>query len=300
MAEAETIDVVLEDEKPPTEPETGAEAAKPEKKADKKPVEPEEGIETLKEQLAAANKRAQDEAAARQSAEASAQRAAQEAAKARGEKQDGDIEKVENAIGFLKAEQDSLTEKYADALASQDYGEAAKLQLKMSGNAAKLLTLENGLEGLKSAPKAEAKPAQSDPLEALTSQLTPRSASWVRAHPEYARDPRLYQRMIAAHNLAVTDGLSPESDEYFTAVERTLGIKAQDGQPAEESALSAAAQPATRRSAPPAAPVGRGGGSNPNRVTLSREQIEAAEACGMTPEQYAKNLLDLKNEGRIH
>lgn len=292
--EAETLDIVVDE----TAPDPLIETTVDDKT--KKVVEPDEGIETLKAQLAAEKERGDQAEAARRAAEAEASRHAQEAAKAKTEKQDGELQLVENAIGSIKAEQDILTDKYADALAAQDYVEAAKIQRKLSGNEAKLLTLENGLESLKTAPKPQPREVAADPVETLAGQLTPKSASWVRSHPEYARDQRLYQRMIAAHNLAVTDGLEPESDGYFAAIEQTLGIGRQAADETGDSALSAAAQPAQRRSAPPAAPVGRGGGASPSRVTLTAQEVEMAEMMGMTREEYARNKVALQKEGRLH
>jgi hypothetical protein len=174
-----------------------------------------------------------------------------------------------------------------------DYDSVVEIQSVMSDNAAKLMQLEQGKQALETTPRAPAPVfVPSDPVEALASQLTPRSASWVRSHPEYATDQRLNQKMLAAHQLTVADGISPDTDEYFSAVERVLGF-------GEERA------PAPRRqSAPPAAPVSRSGSgtgsSNPNRVTLSGAEREMAELMNMTDKEYAQNKLALKRAGRLN
>ena len=149
---------------------------------------------------------------------------------------------------------------------------------------------------LKQAPR----PVQhADPVEQLASQLSGPSAAWVRAHPEYARTPRLTQKMIAAHNLVTADGIASDTPEYFASVEKVLGI----GAPVEEDALSSASAPAQRRSAPAAAPVSRTGtatGTRPNIVRLSAEEREMAGMMGMSPEDYARNKVALKREGKLH
>ena len=95
--------------------------------------------------------------------------------------------------------------------------------------------------------------------------------------------------MIAAHNLAVADGAAVETDAYFAAVESILGLT---------KAAPAAEDPPTRRSPPPAAPVGRP--ENPRAVRLSAEEVEMASMMGMTNEEWAKNKQALRAEGRLH
>ena len=122
----------------------------------------------------------------------------------------------------------------------------------------------------------------------------------MRRNPQFATDNRLYQKMLAAHNLAVADGIDPDTDDYFASIEDTLRIRSRNEY---EDATSSAAKPLQRRSAPPAAPVSRSGtptGTRPNRVTLTAEEREMASMMGMTPEEYGRNKLALKKEGRMN
>jgi hypothetical protein len=240
---------------------------------------------------------------ARVAAERRANDAAQTAHSAQLETADNQLQLVVTAIDRVKENTAALKAAYAEAMRQSDFEAAAEIQSSMSDNAAKLLQLENGKAAMEAQPKAPPpKPIQMDPVEALASQLTARSAAWVRAHPECARDPKLYQKMIAAHNLAVADGIAPDSDEYFQSVEATVFAKprttvdADDGgDPMSEAAKAAPA----RQSAPPAAPVSRGS-SNGRGVRLSAAEREAAEMSGMSEEAYAAAKEDMKKQGRIH
>jgi len=66
--------------------------------------------------------------------------------------------------------------------------------------------------------------------------------------------------------------------------------------------MADAAQP-VKRAAPAAAPVSRAGnggnGSRPNVVKLTPAEVEMAGAMGMTPEEYARNKVALKKEGKL-
>ncbi len=179
----------------------------------------------------------------------------------------------------------------------------ADIQAEMSDASTKKIQLENGLVALKNMPKptVERQPI-TDPVESLASQLTPKSAAWVRRHPEYATDNRMYQRMLAAHNLAVTEDYEPDTPEYFAKVEQTLGI-GRAVAATDDDATSDAGQVTGRRSAPAAAPVSRSGdgtGVNRNSVRLTAAEIEMAEMSGMTPQEYAKQKITLQKEGKIN
>lgn len=293
----EELDIVVEPADPVAqEPEIKVE------KAEEKPrpvIAPEDGIETLRRQLEA-------EKRLRLEAEHRANEAAQQAHSARGEVEDSNLHLINNAIGTLRRENDILKGNYRAALASGDYESAAEIQEGMSSNAAKLLQLENGKASMEAAPKREPPPvyqAPSDPVEAFAATLSPRSADWIRRHPECVHDPRLTRKMIAAHNLVDADGIKADTDEYFSAIESIMGISSQRYEAPAESPMSGASSGAQRQSMPPAAPVSRSGtaaGTRSNVVRLTPEQREMAQMMGMSDTEYAKNLVELRKAGKIH
>ena len=263
----------------------------------KRAVEPADGLEALKVAL-------QQEKAARIAAEQRAQEAAQSAYSAQNEAHDSNLSLVSNAISTVGQTNEILKANYRDAMSAGDYDRASDIQAEMASNQARLLQLEQGKHALENQSRPQVpQPYQSDPVEALASQLSPRSANWLRAHPEFATDQRLYQKMLAAHNLAVADGHRVDTDDYFAEIEGTLRINHSESQSGNSDPTQQAAQVTQRRSAPPAAPVSRSGtapGTRPNTVRLTAQQIEMAELMGMTPQQYAKNLLALQKEGKLH
>ena len=255
-----------------------------------KEVTLEEGVDELKARIAAAEKRAADAEAARHAAE-------QRAHGAQVTVQETNLQLVVNAIDTLQQSNAIAKANYKAAMANGDYEAAATYQEEMTQHAAKLLQLEQGKQALETAPPPPAPvAAPSDPVEAFAAQLSPRSADWVRRNPQYVTDPRLNQKMIAAHNLVMADGHTADTDEYFAAVEGILGVGRRA--PTPESPMSSASAP-RRATAPPAAPVSRETRGS-NVVRLTAEEREMAEMMKMTPEEYAKNKLALKKEGRLH
>jgi hypothetical protein len=263
--------------------------------AEEKPAEitPDEGIAELKAQL-------EQEKQRRIEMEARLHQQTNVAAKATAEKEETEIQLVANAIDTLNRDNDILKSGYEQAMRMGDFGRAAEIQQEMGSNSAKLLQLNNGLEAMKAKPKVQpVAPPPVDPVEAFASRLSPRSAQWVRDNPDFVRDPRLNRKMIAAHELAVSDGIAPDTDAYFDAIEKTLGVKARADASQEEATASSAKVVQRRDAAPAAAPVSRGTPSRSNAVRLTAAEREMADMMGMKHEDYARNKLALQKEGKL-
>ena len=278
-------------------------------------LSPEKGLETLRKQLKDEQEARQAAEQARAAADARAAEASRSEAEARGRAQTTELDLVKNAIATVTQANDALESKYADAMAAQDWAAAAKLQRQMGDNSAKLAQLEAGKTQLEKQPKPTPR-TPTDPVEALCAQLSAPSANWVRAHPEFARDPGKYQLMIAAHGMALAKGHKADSDEYFKSIEKSLdltpavngaGNGSGNGQVHSNEVdpltdPSASVTTGGRQATPAAAPVsrsGNGNGSRPNVVRLSADEVEIAQNMGMTPEEYARNKMALKKEGKL-
>ena len=289
----DTVEILLEDDKNIAKDDTIS--VQVDDNAKKRTIEPEEGINDLKMKL-------EQERNGRIEAEKQARQATEAAVHAKNEVQDTNLHLVKNAIDTVKRNNDILKYNYSEAMAVGDYAKAAEIQEGMSMNTSKLMELERGRSHMESTPKYEVPQQQrsSDPVEALASQLSPRSADWVRRNPQCVTDPRMYQKMVAAHNLAMADGYQADSDDYFGFVEDTLRISKRVDV-GEDDPMSASAKVTQRRS-PPAAPVSRSGtgtGSRPNVVRLTKTEAETAKDLGMTEQDYARNKLLLQKEGRL-
>src|ERR1700676_1093464 len=222
-----------------------AETAPPEPEKTAKPVvTPEQGLEKLQKQL-------DDERALRIQAQNRANEAAQGEAAARTDVQKTQLDLVTSAIERVTQANDTLEAQYADAMTAQDFKAAAKVQRQMSDNSAKLAQLEAGKNALEKAPKPTPR-ASVDPVEAYVADVAPqwpKSAQWLRAHPDFVTDKNKNQQMVAAHQLALARGHAVESDGYFASIEKTLdltpAVARPDPKPAEldDDPTAAAAKP---------------------------------------------------------
>jgi hypothetical protein len=281
--------------------------------SDDEPEKPEKPVLSTEDGLAKLKKQLDDSEAARLNAERQAREAAEGERQARTEKQASDIDVVASAISNLTQANDALEAKYAETLAASDFAGAAKVQREMASNAAKLLHFEDAKAKLERAPKPVTR-APVDQVEEYVGRIPasfPRSREWIRAHPEWVRDDHKNQQMIAAHNLALARGFKADSNEYFGDIEKTLAIE----KPPERTngdarhtevdldATTEAAKAVSERSPPAAAPVSRSGngtGTKPNRVRLTAAEVEMAENMQMTPEEYARNKIELQRLGKMN
>ena len=297
----EEVEVVLEaPESPEAQPELELEITDKPEPVEAKASDADKAISDLKKQLEA-------ERTARYEAENRARQSSNTAAKAETDVHQANLHLVNGAIESMTRETEILKANYANAMANGDHEQAANINYAMSETASKLNQLRLGKESLESQTRQRVQPMERrmDPVEEFASQLSPRSADWVRAHPQCVTDPRLMTKMISAHNIAVADGIPADSDEYFEFVEDTLKMNPRRAEPVydAEPALSAASAPTQRRASPAATPVSRSGngtGTPTNRATLTREQADMAKMMGMTPAEYHKNMMDLKKEGKMN
>ena len=291
---ADTLEIVLDDDKEPKTPEIVVEHA------EKAAPDVSEAIADLRRQLEEAQTAKTQAETARLDAERRARESAQQVHKAQNEVENTNLRLIDSAIETIKGNGAALKAKLKEAWSAGDTDLAADVQEAMATNAAKLMQLESGKASLEAAPKRVA-PVENDPVEALASKLSPRSAQWIRAHPEYATDQRLYNKMVAAHGLVRADGIVEDTDEYFAAIEDTLKMR----KPAvieTQEPISEAAAPTQRRQSPQSAPVSRGAvnGTRAGVVRLTAEEREIAAMNKMTDEEYAREKIALQKAGRLN
>ena len=285
------LSLLIDDETP-----TQKEKAKPQPKA--KPAgDADGGIAALKRENA--------DLAAQRNAEAAARRKAEdEAEKARSEVKTTQETAINSALAAAKTEADTLQAQITAALESGEYKQAGEIQRKLARAEATILRYEDAKAELeaqkKLAPVEKPAPQQhADPFENYVSKLSPRAQSWMRDHREYATDQKLNAKLIAAHHVAVSEDYTVDSPAYFERIEEHLGLRDIASDEDVDEGETQERRPAPRHSAPVTrdTPTLTSTGTR-NRVTLSRAEVDMAEALGMTREEYARYKLKGQKEGR--
>lgn len=246
------------------------------------------GVEALKSQLAAERaqreqlqRQLREETGRRSGAESSAHEAKLAQLKAEHERIGRDGELVQAELETALAAGDHKAAAKAQRLLARI--EAAALQVSQAFDFVSTQRPQGSAEGRQGADEAYA-----DPIEKFAAQLSPRSAAWLRQHPECATDRSKNNAMIGAHYTAVAAGIEPESDAYYAHIEQALGY-------AQKPA------PTQRTAPPPAAPSSGSVPTAPARpgtttITLTPEQRAMAKDLEMTEKEYAEHLVAIRRE----
>lgn len=306
--EGENEDLVLDDGATGDEgEETVAEKAEnvPEGETEEG-VSPEKGLEELKKSLAAQKKALDDERRMRTEAERRAYNASVNAQNSQKEAKTAQYYQFKSAIAEFSARERQMMQELADAKSMGDFQREVEIQRA-------LLETVRDLDSFKQAhdrldfelrqPVQPVAPPVEDPIEAWASQVSPKSAQWLRSNREFLESrPRMNDILAGAHMKATAYGHAVDTPEYFAFIENDIGMNRkparqkveEEYEDEDDGVMSAASAPAPRRSAPPpAAPVSRGG-ARKGTFTLSAAEREAAQFSGLTEEQYYANKMKEK------
>ena len=289
MSEQKELDLFLEPDAPEVDLLQQPQEELPVVAATREELPVEVGINELREQL-------EREKTARIAAESRAREVAEYANRASTDAHDTNIHLVASAIDELKRQQAVMRQQKVEALAVGDYDRVAEIDEVVFESKTNLRELESYKNKLETTPKPRVEAPPMDPVEEVASQLSRQSADWVRSHPEYVTDPKLFRKMTRAHEEAMDEGYKADTPDYFEYVESRLGLRGDDG-----DAMSEASAPTQRRSAPSAAPTSRTAGSSSagrNAIRLTAAQKEAAEISGMTEAEYMEQVR--RSQGTRH
>lgn len=306
--------IETKEEDPVVEPE------RPKKQIDER----EKALKELKAQYEQQKRIAEAEREARKQAEHYAREQAQQVYNAQNQVQDGNLKIILNAIDATEQAAASAERDYATAMAAGDYAMAAKAQRIMAQAESHLLQLNNGKQRLEETlqqptegsvqepeiPSFEPR-IQHDPVEMYASKLAPKSAQWLREHPDAVNK---IGKLTRAHADAVDDGIVPESADYFRYIESRLGYSNQvedDDNYVEEQPVQPVRQAQSLKKPAVSAPVTSSASavnprnSNANSMILSAEEVEFALLAEpqMTRdkaiESYARNKAHLIKNGKL-
>ena len=310
------VEVTLPDE-PVTEVKLDQEVKVSEDKPKIKPAgksdeidEREVALKNLKSQYEYQKQIAAAEREARMRAEQYAAQQAQTVHYAQTEVQDSNLRIIQNAISSTQSQAEQAERMYADAMAAGDYETAARAQRAIAQAETHLLQLENGkarleevlsetTEGRVEAPRVPSFEPRvpRDPVDMYAERLTPKSAAWLREHPEVVdRIPRLTR----AHEDALEDGIQPESREYFAYIEKRLGLNGQRNESPRETRKNVVSAPVSSSGT-----VSSRSSSQSNSMVLSSDEVEMAILAepelsrDKAIEAYARNKAYLIKTGKL-
>jgi len=132
-------------------------------------------------------------------------------------------------------------------------------------------------------------------MEQEAPEPDPRAVEWQGENPWFGVDKEMTSFAYGVHEKLVRDqGIDPASDEYYELINKRMGevfpshisgdSMGQGGSVVVETAPR-------RRAHPVVASAARNNGVMPRKVTLTSTQVSLADRLGLTPQQYAQQLI---------
>lgn len=195
------------------------------------------------------------------------------------------LDTVLSGIQAANAEAEAAEKDFIAAAEAGDFGAQARAQRKMASAEARVQRLTEAKGDLEEAKAAkpvqrtetrpEPRPETVDKVELFAKSMSPRSAAWIRSHPDCVTDPKKNFRMLSAHNQAMADDVAVDSDEYFQRIEAGVADKvAAKVDPKPEVKVDGGKRPISAA----ASGANSGGGMNggAQEVRLSAREVAAA------------------------
>jgi hypothetical protein len=179
---------------------------------------------------------------------------------------------------------------FKSAYEAGDADALADAQMKMSELKAEELRL-NSFKPQRPAPQAEApkQPAQTPQAP----KPSDRAMDWAQKNKWFGQDEEMTGFAYGVHERVIKSGVAPDSEEYYnqidSAVRRVFADKFASEQKEEK--------PARKQMGSVVAPAGRQTNVTPRKVVLSSTQVALAKRLGLSPEQYAAQLLKDSSNG---
>ena len=198
---------------------------------------------------------------------------------------------VDQAKGRLSAEIERAKVAYKNAYEAGD----ADALLEAQANLTKLQNDQYRWDSFKPAPRQVAAPAAPAPQPAAQQQvrLSRSQEQWLSNNDWYGKDRRMTSFALGVHEELVYNGVEPDSEKYYTEIDRelrkTFPDKFSDGEevevPARQKKPAAVVAPAARSA------------KTPRKIRLTSTQVAIAKRLGLTNEQYAAQVLKEQQNG---
>lgn len=117
-------------------------------------------------------------------------------------------------------------------------------------------------------------------------QPDPKATAWQQRNTWFGTDEEMTSLALGLHEKLVRSGVDPRSEDYYNRIDETMrkrfpehfGGTQEQAKPTPRAKGNTVVAPATRSTAP-------------KKIVLTKTQVSLAKKLGITPEQYARELM---------
>jgi len=136
-------------------------------------------------------------------------------------------------------------------------------------------------------------PAQEEPQfyapQSQQPQVDEKAQNWQKKNSWFGKDVEMTGTALGIHQKLVSEGVSPDDPVYYARIDSEIRKRF----PEKFKPDNGSSQPSGGRSV--VAPATRASGKSPRKVTLTASQVALAKKLGVTPKQYAEQMLKDQN-----
>ena len=122
------------------------------------------------------------------------------------------------------------------------------------------------------------------PVEDAAPKVDPKAVAWQKRNPWFGENRVMTSMAFGLHEDLVGEGVDPTSDEYYSRIDKEMRRRFPENFEGSDKKRPATVVASAKRS------------TAPRKVTLTATQVSLAKRLGLTPEQYAKEMIKLNGD----
>ena len=307
-AQDSDVDIEIIDDRPPEDRRPPAKEAKAEAESDESGDELEGYSEKVKKRINKLRYQQHEERRQREEAERLREEAIRVAQKYADQSkqyhkiiQEGEQYLVHQIRERATMAVDQAKNSYRQAYEEGNTDKILEAQEALINAQSELKSADYQLNEIKHRPKQEPEqfkaPEPKQPQVHQPPEPSAKALKWSQDNPWFGQEKDMTALAYGVHEKLIRDeGFDPNSDEYFEAIDRTMRSRFPDyfgegDSGSDEPSQDEQSSSTSRSPSVVVAPSSRNNGAKPRKVRLSRTQLALAKRLGLTPEQYANQLI---------
>jgi hypothetical protein len=240
------------------------------------------------------DERREKEAAAREREEALryAQTISEENRRLKSTLNTGEKSYLEVSKQAAEQEMDLAKREYREAYDSGDSDKIIDAQQRMNSAQYKLTQVQNYRPQYENALQNPQNNVNIQPEQTQTVRPDRKAAEWQEKNDWFGRDEEMTSLALGLHEKLVRSGVSPVSEEYYRRIDDTM--RKRFPEQFEDDSLDTGKT--SQRTKPSTVVASASRSTAPKKVQISKTAQMLARKLGISPEQYAKEMIKLEKQ----
>jgi len=205
----------------------------------------------------------------------------------------GEQARVDTAAVAFEHELNAAKNEYKDAYESGDADRVLEAQEKLMSAKLKLQQVENyrqhQQQNARQTDETRVDSSNTDgwsatPVKNASAQPDPKAVSWQKRNAWFGENRVMTSMAFGLHEDLVGEGVDPTSDEYYSRIDKEMRRRFPEEFGASEKKKPGTVVASAKRS------------TAPRKVVLTSTQVSLARKLGLTPEQYAREMIKLNGD----